>query len=350
MKKFNINGFMIAASFFLASFFIVVFVNQLTMNKTNNRNYDMFNGPQSLKMRISCKQPFMLSPWDYGDNYVIYDILTESNISYDSDWVRAVYGKGDFPKPTIIKGAFFTEDQLVSSEPLCIIGSNVSKNSTKIVDGEEYFTFEGVSYRVIGYMGTGAASDLDVMVMLNWGGYFENKDMCTGLYLIDSDNDSAKEAAFLNVQIASQNAEGVEFTQIAYKSTIRSFDAHSKAIYPIAVITIILSVIVLGIFYVRSNTYRIAVKKFVGYSMVMLYFEIILKFIKFALLGLAGALISMVLLNFNEIYSTSEIGYFTVITPMTAIISVLVTVALAVILSLPPIIYVYSLDTSEQIK
>ena len=88
----------------------------------------------------------------------------------------------------------------------------------------------------------------------------------------------------------------------------------------------------------------------IGVSMSMLYFEVILNFVKFALFGLGAALISMVLLQFNNTYSTSEIGYFTAITPQTVIFAVIASVLLAVILSLPPIVSVYRLDTSEQIK
>lgn len=350
MKKFNVNGFMIAVSFFLTSFFVVVFVNQLIVNRQNNRNYDMYNGPASLKMRITCAEPFLLTPQNYGNDFVIYHILSESNIDYDSPWVRVVYGKGDFPTPKMLTGSFFTEEQLLSAEPLCVVGSRISENSTEKSGNDEYFTYEGISYRVIGHMGTGAASDLDVMVMLNWGGYFAEKEMCSGLYLIDSDNASARESAYAKVKEAAESAEGVTFLPLAYKTTIRSFDAYSKAFYPIAIIILVLSIVVLGIFYIRDNAYQIAVKKLVGISMPMLYFEIILKFVKFALFGLGAALISMVLLQFNNTYSTSEIGYFTAITPQTVIFAVIASVLLAVILSLPPIVSVYRLDTSEQIK
>ena len=141
MRKFSLNGFIIAVAFFLASFFIVVFVNQLAMNTQNNRNYDMFNGPESLKMRITCSQPFQLTPWNCGSDFVIYSILTESNIDYDSDWVRVVYGKGEFPTPTMKEGSFFTDEELRSSTPLCVVGSRVSENSTEKNAEGEYYTY-----------------------------------------------------------------------------------------------------------------------------------------------------------------------------------------------------------------
>ncbi len=350
MKNFNINGFMIAAAFFLASFFVIIFVNQLAMNKTNNRNYDMFNGPETKKMRVTCAEPFLLSPWDYGNDFVIYDILTESNIDYDSDWVRAVYGKGDFPTPEMKSGAFFTEEQMRSSEPLCVIGSNVAKRSAEKENGEEYFTYEGKRYRIIGYMGTPAACDLDVMVMLNWGGYFDGKNVCTGLYQIDSDRSSAIETAFTNAKEDIEAAEGVEFIPLVFKSTIRSFDAYSRAFYPIALIMLFLSVIVLSIFYIKSVSYKIAVKKLVGFSMPILFSEIVMRFIAYAFLGLALAFVSIVLLSFNETYATSEIGYFTAITPLTVVYAAIATVTIAVVLSLVPVIAVYRIDTSEIIK
>jgi len=349
MKKININGFIIGVAFFLASFFVVVFVNQLAMNKINNRNFDMFNGPETMKFKVTCTDPYLLTPWDYGNNFVIYNIITELNTVYESDWVRVVYGKGDFPTPQMRTGQFFTDEQLRSSEPLCVIGRNVSERNTETIDGEEYFTFEGIHYRVIGHIGTTSASDLDVIVMLNWGGYFANKKMCTGTYLIDSDNSSAIETAFSKAK-EDVEANGEQFIQLIYKPTIRSFDSHSKTIYPIALFILILSIIVVSVFYVDSISYQLAVKKLVGYSMWTLFLEIAIKFIKYAFIGLALAIISMILLTFNETYATSEIGYFTVITPFTVVFAVIVTLVLAVVLSVVPVIAIYKIDTSEKIK
>ncbi|MBO5037622.1 MAG: ABC transporter permease [Clostridia bacterium] len=350
MKKININGLMISISFFLASFFIVVFVNQLSMNKENNRNYDMFNGPDSRKISITCAEPFLLSPWDYGEDFVIYNMVREVNTHYDSDWVRVVYGKGDFPTPSMKNGQFFTEEQMLSSEPLCVIGTNVSKRSGEIIDGEEYYTYEGVRYRVIGHMGTNVATDLDVMVMLNWGGYFENKTVCSGNYIIDSDNKSVIESAVEKVKSDVESSSGTEFKPLVFRSTIRSFDSSSRTIYPIALIILILSIVVISIFYIKSISYQIAVKKLVGFSMPMLFLELALKFVKYALSGLALALVSMFLLTFNETYASSEIGYFTVITPWTVVYAAVVTVVLAVVLSVVPVIAIYKIDTSEKIK
>lgn len=349
MKRFNINGFMIGAAFFLASFFVVIFVNQLAMNQTNNRNFDMFNGPETKKFKVTCTDSFLLSPWDYGDDFVIYNIIHESNYTYDSDWVRIVYGKGDFPIPSMRKGQFFTDEQMRSSEPLCVIGTNVRERSTETIDGEEYFTFEGVRYRVIGHMGENKTTDLDVMVMLNWGGYFASKKVCSGTYLIDSDNTSAIETAFSKAK-EDVEANEEEFLPLVYKSTIRSFDDYSEAFYPIALLILILSIIVISVFYIDSISYQIAVKKLVGFSMPILFYEIILKFIKYAFTGLVLALGSMIALSFNEAYASSEIGYFTVITPLTVVYAVIVTIVLAVVLSIVPVISIYKIDTSEKIK
>ena len=349
MKKININGLMISIAFFLASFFIVVFVNQLSMNKENNRNYDMFKGPDSRKMSITCAEPFLLSPWNYGEDFAIYDMVRDANSVYDSDWVRVVYGKGDFPTPSMKKGQFYTEEQMLSSEPLCVIGTNVSKRSGENIDGEEYFTYEGVRYRVIGHIGMNVVSDLDVIVMLNWGGYFADKKVCSGTYIIDADSKSAIESAFENVK-SDVEANGAQFFPLVYRSTIRSFDDYSKMFYPISLIILILSIVVISIFYIKSISYQIAVKKLVGFSMPMLYLELALKFVKYALSGLALALVSMFLLTFNETYATSEIGYFTVITPWTVVYAAVVTVVLAVVLSVVPVIAIYKIDTSEKIK
>ena len=349
MKKFNFNGFLIGIAFFLASFFVVIFVNQLDMNQTNNRNFDMFNGPETKKFKVTCTDTFLLSPWEYGDDFVMYNIIHESNYTYDSDWVRVVYGKGEFPTPQMRKGQFFTEEQMRSSEPLCVIGTNVSERSTETIDGEDYFTFEGIRYRVIGHMGANKTTDLDVMVMLNWGGYFENKKVCSGTYLIDSDRNSAIESAFSKAQEDVEES-GSGFLPLVYKSTIRSFDDYSKMFYPIALLILILSIIVISIFYVDSISYQVAVKKLVGISMPILFFEIVLKFIKYAFTGLVLALGSMIALSFNEAYASSEIGYFTVITPFTVVFAAIVTVILAVVLSIVPVIAIYKIDTSEKIK
>ena len=350
MKKININGIMICVSFLLASFFVVIFVNQLAMNKTNNRNYDMFYGPESMKMRVTCTEPFVLSPWDYGDDFVIYNLLNDANTVYDTDWVRVVYGKGDFPTPKMKKGQFFTEEQLLSSEPLCVVGSNVSARTTEIIDGVEYFPFQGKKYRVIGHIGTASASDLDIIVMLNWGGYFADRTVCSGVYIIDSDSNSAIESAFAQAKEDVESSDSAEFMPLVYESTIRSFDSFSRSLYPIAMLILILSIIVVSVFYVDSISYQLAVKKLVGYSMWTLFLEIAIKFIKYAFIGLALAIISMLLLTFNETYTGSELGYFTTITPLTVVYAVIITLILAIVLSIVPVIAIYKIDTSEKLK
>ena len=93
-----------------------------------------------------------------------------------------------------------------------------------------------------------------------------------------------------------------------------------------------------------------AVKKLVGISMPILFSEMVLKFIKYAFTGLVLALGSMIALSFNEAYASSEIGYFTVITPFTVVFAAIVTVVLAVVLSIVPVIAIYKIDTSEKIK
>lgn len=241
----------------------------------------MFYCSNSMKMRVTCKEPYTLSPWNYGDDFVIYHPLNDANTVYDTDWIRVVFGKGDFPTPTMKDGQFFTEEQLLSSEPLCVIGSNVSKRSTEIIDGEEYFTFQGLRYRVIGHIGTNSALDLDVIVMLNWGGCFEGKTIDSGVYLIDANRNSEIESVFSKAK-EDVETNGADFLHLAYETTIRSFYSFSSSLYPISLIILIFSIIVVSIFYIDSISYQIAVKKLVGYSMWTLFGKIALKFIKYA--------------------------------------------------------------------
>ncbi len=340
---------MITLSFFLASFFIVGFSNLLIVNRINNRNYDMFLGRDSLKARISCDVPFSFSPQNLGDNFVIYNMIS-ANGAYDSDWVRAVYGIGDFPMPAMKDGRFFTNDDFVSEEPTCVLGLAAAARSSETEGDTEYYTFEGVKYRILGHMGTEEISDLDVIVMLNWGGYFNNKAMYSGTYIIDSDNLSESTRAFENLKYLADNAENVKFYTMVHNPTIRSFDTYSKTLYPISLAILIMSIIIISYFYIDSISHRIAVKKLVGFSSLNLFLEVAGEFVCFALAGMTCAVIALLLLAANERYASSELGYFTVIRPQTMIYAVIATVFFALILSLPAILFVYRTDTGKKLK
>jgi hypothetical protein len=189
-----------------------------------------------------------------------------------------------------------------------------------------------------------------VIVMLNWGAYFNNKKIQSGTYIVDSDNHSALTKAFENLKSLADNAENVKFYNMVYHPTIRSFDSYSKTLYPISLAILIISIIIISYFYIDSISHRIAEKNLSVFLLLSCFFETTGEFVCFSLTGMIFAVISLILLSSNESYASSELGYFTVIKPQTLLYAVLATVFFAIILSLPAVVFVYRTDTGNKLK
>lgn len=90
--------------------------------------------------------------------------------------------------PNMISGKYFTRDNITSNEPVAIVGKDVAKDA-KEKNGEKYFEYENVEYKIIGVMGyENRSSVCDLQFIINLNSYIKNTpiSLSESNYLIDS--------------------------------------------------------------------------------------------------------------------------------------------------------------------
>lgn len=354
MKKYSYENFTFVIMFAVMSFFFLIMVNQLVMNKTNNRNYNDFYGEHSMKISVITNDAlFSFVPDAFGDNFVIYNTLLDREGDYTNDRVRVVFGKGDYPVPSLKQGSFFTYEQLVSDKPVCVAGSLAVERNGRTENGKLYYRYGNTEYEVIGIIGTESPSDLDIIVMLGWGGYY-SYGVYGAKYLIDaySENNITDVYTALTevLEAAINDGTKLEYRNIYYHNSIRSFDSFAAYIYLGAILIFTVNIMITSLNYTDKRKYRIAVKKMLGASQLSMFGEICGSFIVNACLGFVLTVVSVFLLNVYEPFSESEFGYFTVLSLPTATLALASVILLAVAFSLPPVIKAFRTDISYAVK
>ena len=362
-RRINYEPIVIVLTFLMITIFAVIFSNQLLKAAVNNRYYNNFYGGDCRKIKIEASEPkFTLDVTDLGDNYVIYDHLSSDNdsISYVDDQVRAVYGKGAYPKPPMLEGEYFTEEQLLSSEPLCVIGSEAKERTATLADdGNWYYPYRGINYKVIGIAGLDKVSDIDIAVFLNWGGYFSTTDLYAGTYYIDANSDTVIDSVFLEfvaeldslLEQADSKRAPFSYMQLVHKSMIRQFDSTVQLIYIICIIILMVNLLLVSLYYISKNEYIFAVKKLCGFSLTEILFDVTGKYILLGAGGFAlglGAL--LIIKNFFTESISNDFIYFTELSASSLAVSFVFIVALAFIVSIIPVSRVYAIDTGEKLK
>ncbi len=98
--------------------------------------------------------------------------------------LRHLYFSPEMETPPVIKGRFFTAEEMLSQEQLAVIGTDfVADVYTEA--GVEYIDINRTAYQVIGVLGIGEASRLDDIIYLPLGALNEGVGQ-TGLYILDS--------------------------------------------------------------------------------------------------------------------------------------------------------------------
>ncbi len=104
--------------------------------------------------------------------------------SGDMDVRYLYFSQGAEPPPTIA-GRFFTQSEMLSAEPLAVIGADFLEDVYLGDDGLSYIDISRTAYQVVGVLGIGEPSRLDSIVYLPLGAIGEGAGQW-GSYIIDS--------------------------------------------------------------------------------------------------------------------------------------------------------------------
>ncbi len=367
MKKIRVETVLLVLMFAVMTFFFIVLINQVKINDINNLYYNNFYSQNAVRLRISKSatadpnRALKLPLSDFPSSFAFYNALDEIiDPTYKQDRVRVIYFKGnDFPKPNIIAGRFFTNEDILSEEPLCVVGMTVFDRN---VTSEGFYTYfdavnsRTIKCRVIGVMQlqNASASDIDVTVMINWNGYYKDFDKVSGTFYVDSNSKSSSDFVFNKIEeyVRDYCEEENEFTatEMLMVGNIRSFSYFTHYLFILGAIIMTICIIMISLRYCDSQTRKIAVKKLCGYSSSMVYAETTFLITAISVVGLTIGLIVTAILRFSVEFRYSETGYYTNLSPgiIAAVCATVVLYSIAV--SVFPSVKAYTTDTSDLLK
>lgn len=170
IKHIRVFGLSIIVYIFM-SLFLSLEISKMNVVRMNILEQNNFFSSEAITFHITSSIfPEELLKFIKEDkNIVIHQKLIKVGANYGS----ALY-RGSLTKeiPNIIKGRYFTEEDLNSTIPVIIIGKDMTKSIIR-EDNTDYFIIDDIKYRVIGIMG-GKDSSLNNNFIVNLSSYLVN--------------------------------------------------------------------------------------------------------------------------------------------------------------------------------
>jgi len=355
MKIFRLENILNVIVYAFLTFIIVIIVNQLDMGKTNNRYFNGFYSADSRKILINSKgTDFRIDTEALGTDFVLYDTVYDTEANSSTVTERVIYGKGEYPKPNMLEGHFFTDEEILSKEKTCVVGSKILEGIINS-NGERYYEYYGERYKIIGVMGLDTACDLDLVIILNWGGYYDSDRTINTKYMIDSDTYGHSDEIFDKIwsQLEEYQKEHTEivFENIYYENNIKGFDFYTRHLYFWAAVLVFINLFIVSARYSSKNIRVVAVKRLVGTPTAGIITSIAGKYSLTALGGVLLSFLFIKFLNVNSAFAKSDLAYFSALSGNTVHTVIICTVIISIICGLIPTIHIISKqDISSEIK
>ncbi|MBQ6051797.1 MAG: ABC transporter permease [Clostridia bacterium] len=347
MRKISYAQILLIIMFAIISLFVLMMANSYFESQKDDMYYNEFYSSymRSFEIKYGNGSDF---PYDkLGNNYAVYYGISEA-FDRDNDYIRAVYMKGNVAVPNITKGRFFTAEEFDNGAPVAVLGNLCSRNVIE-KNGEEYYNFAGVDYKVIGYMGReDEVTDLDNMVWLNMVAYFDSA-FAYGKFYIDGGNEVQTDSAVTKLLDLLPDDIRASSSEIVHERRFRSISYFTQRIYDFIIAAIIVNIAIVSVFYAEKRKYRVAVKRMIGASYISIAAEIIGEYALFALSGVVVGIITAFLLRFTAFVESDEVMLMT-FSVRSVLIMLVVTVACSVIISVLPVMRLFRQDMSDVIK
>jgi putative ABC transport system permease protein len=198
--------------------------------------------------------------------------IEKNNLQPGAFLGKAIYfKKNPMVIPSMISGDYFTETNFTSSEPAAIVGKDVLKTAKKI-NGNKYFAYENVQYKIIGVMGYENRSSLcDLEFIINLNAYIQNtpSSLSTSNYLIDS-NVNAKETFNTFITNLKNINPDINYKNISNKGSKTLIDTFiSQGLNTLIIFSVMLFLIFINVFnitlqWIERKKKTIGIKKALG--------------------------------------------------------------------------------------
>lgn len=214
----------------------------------------------------------------------------------DINNIRQIFVGGNCNNPPLRSGRFFnekdfSEDKL--SENIAVIGKDKVSETTEI-NGQNYIMLQGVSYMVIGVVGTEEETPLNntVIIKLNHDSYSGTK-----VYKIDV-FDGDENLIFSDISKEIENKthlapRKIIFEKVGLERILPEFN--QKNLYILVMICLLISSVTISMEWANALKRRIAVKRLVGCGKFRFIYEILFDYFKISLpAGIFGMLFGFI--------------------------------------------------------
>ncbi len=340
------------AAFAFVSVCIIFTISYLVYNKSVDMYYRHFYTDHA-KLVSSYQHPSAPIPKpeykELSEDYVVYKLIN-NNYTELAPYIRGMYYEGDVELPNIVEGRFFNEDELYGNKKkqVAVMGKKAYEDFAEEDEkGNVYFTYAGTKYTVIGVMGKadGTETKVDEWVFIPFDTSIE-KFSTFGSYVVDGRTKATTTKAAENL-VASLEKKGGEVDMSDYTPT-QVVVGPTDTLFSLAVM-ICMNIVILCMYYTDKKQYTISVKKFLGYSKLMIFGDIFGGFLRWSAIGFGLGVGMVLLIILTPLKDFAMFGALSLNLP-TVIFSFICTALLALIFSAISIIRAFNRDTSEAIR
>lgn len=262
MRRVSFEYVVLAISFFVISFFVLVLSNFYL--DFSGRDF-LSNGMYSDNMRrLSVMPPFLQTApkdaafqleYDEAD-YYIYKNVSEDAITDK----RGVYFTRDFHNIAqfIEHGRFFVNDDFTENIPVAVVGSDVPVFEDS---GKKYVGYNGVLYTVLGQFRK-TDNMLDNTTYYNLNSVLQNGTV-PGVYSIDG---SKGVVGRIVGSVTSFLDGSFELTEIKYERFVRGTTMNYRLIFILSIAASFCNLLVICFYYINRQKYKTAIQKLCGYT------------------------------------------------------------------------------------
>ena len=193
-KKIPKGSTLLFASFTAVSVCLLLIISAIRIEKVNNMSSntlytDNRHSFTLLNAGEDAWNDVVSSLMENGDNFAVYYTIPDKDIV-----IRGILVKGMVQNPPMIRGTFFDETYSWGDIPCVVIGKELEKDTYETSEGV-FYDYQGVSYNVLGVMGTEMDSRINHMMFLDFQSAL-NIAGVNGEYFFDADDyDTVKSAS-----------------------------------------------------------------------------------------------------------------------------------------------------------
>ena len=219
--------------------------------------------------------------------------IEKTDLNPGALWGKAIYFKMEPKvKPNIISGRFFKGADCISDKPLAIVGKDIFEDSQSI-NGEKYFEYENVKYKIIGVMGYKNRRSLcDSQFILNLNAYIKNTKSfaSTSNYVVDYLNNK-KENNYNFIDELKKINKTISYENISinkrklFLNNFISEGINSSMIFIVTIFLIFINIFNVTLQWIEAKKKNIGIKKALGGNNFKISLEIIKEYQVIALIS-----------------------------------------------------------------